>query len=103
MQQEYLHLRKSGPISCQGFQIISLNRKCKSFYTFKDHSTTYSAYLPDFDWKNDQLIMDYRSSDRLNVVQSTFRPCNAEGCGGDFDLTKFGTTDQELVILRSKV
>ena len=98
-----MHVRKSGPISCQGFQIDALTRKYKLYFNFKDHSTTYSAFLPDFDWENDQLIMDYRSSDRLNVVQSTFKACNANGCGGDFDLTKFGTTDQEMVILCSTI
>jgi len=62
----------------------------------KDRGTTYSVYLPDFDWLKDQLVIDYRSADRLNVASFSFKPCTNSGCGGTFDLTKFGTSSQFL-------
>ena len=57
----------------------------------KDRGTEYSLWMPDFDWANNQLIIDYRDGDDLYIKKLTFDACNLNNCKS-FDLTSFGTT-----------
>lgn len=53
---------------------------------------TYDYYLPDFDFSKDQLIMDFRDSDAVEIDEMTFTPCNgSKGCQ-TFNLLSFGTS-----------
>jgi len=57
----------------------------------KNSNTEYSLWMPDFDWNKDQLIIDYRDSDLLNIVQMSFEPCLVNNCKY-YDLRSFGTS-----------
>lgn len=58
--------------------------------TPKDRGTEYSIWMTDFDWENDQLIIDYRDGDDLYIKGLTFDACHLNSCKS-FDLTTFGT------------
>ena len=58
--------------------------------TPKDRGTEYSIWMTDFDWENDQLIIDYRDGDDLYIKGLTFDACHLNNCKS-FDLTTFGT------------
>jgi len=54
--------------------------------------TNYDYYLPDFDFNKDQLIMDFRDSDGVDIDEMVFTPCNgSKGCQS-FNLLAFGTS-----------
>ena len=61
-----------------------------------NRGTEYSVWLPDFDYSKDQLIVDYRSSDDLNIKYLTFDACNNNGCRY-YDLLAFGGLSYQMV------
>ena len=40
-----------------------------------DKGSNYDFFLPEFDYNNDQLILDFRSDDAVELDQFDFRPC----------------------------
>lgn len=63
-----------------------------------NRGTEYSVWLPDFDYSKDQLIVDYRSSDDLNIKYLTFDACNNNGCRY-YDLLAFGGLSYQMIAL----
>jgi len=58
--------------------------------TLRDRGVTYEFYLPDFDYNSDQLIMDFRSSDELDLDELEFNACKASGVCLSYNLFAFG-------------
>ena len=58
--------------------------------TLRDRGATYEFYLPDFDYNNDQLIMDFRSSDNLDLDELEFNACKESGSCLNYNLLAFG-------------
>jgi hypothetical protein len=72
--------------------------------------TTYSVSLPEFDYVNDQLIIDYRSGDDLYIkvrpyffLQQTFQEltfdaCTATSCR-NYNLLAFGSSVPQRIAM----
>jgi hypothetical protein len=63
-----------------------------------NRDTTYSVWLPEFDYANDQLIIDYRSGDDLYIKGLTFDACTATSCR-NYNLLAFGSSVTQRIAM----
>jgi len=98
-----LHFKTGGSVTAatDGELMIYYAKNCNSnvcTYTkelsvvLSSRSKSYDFYLPDFDYNKDQLIMDFRSDDAVELDEMSFTPCNGNSGCMTYNLLSFGTS-----------